>query len=148
MGSQELAAIVRLYREKRGWSQNHLAAQAGMSQAFISRLEAGDYRTAEPPRLQKLADVLGAPLQDLLQAAGMTNAPYRPPATPPLPPPEARYPRGLAWVWERLTPEEQAQVEDHARWLWSRRARRARRAQKDPVPEPEPAHDEATTEGA
>jgi hypothetical protein len=52
----------------------------------------------------------------------------------------------MAWIWERLTPEERAQVEDHARWLWSRRSRR--RAQKQPVPEPEQAHDEAAAEDA
>jgi len=141
MGAKELAHLALTYRKQRGWTQGQVAAYSGLSQSFISELEHERYETAEPATLQRLADALGAPLREFLEAAGITDAPDRPVA-PPRPPPNARYPAGLATLWEHLTPEERAAVEDHARWLWERRTRR--RPKKEPMPEPEEADQDTT----
>jgi transcriptional regulator with XRE-family HTH domain len=112
--ADDLGPLVRQYRRRKGWSQGQLALYTGLSQSYISQLEGGRYKTAEPPTLQKLADALSAPLRELLNAAGITDAPDR-----PIPPGLASAARRAAGVpsewleeWARLepllAPEDQA----------------------------------------
>lgn len=55
-----LGHIIRSTRKERGWSQNDLATQAGVSRPSIARIEGGeDVSTAT---LDKVAEVLGLQL--------------------------------------------------------------------------------------
>jgi transcriptional regulator with XRE-family HTH domain len=56
---------LRKIRERREMTQETLAKKAGVSRAYLSRLEMGRH---DPPlsRLRKLAKVLGVPLTELL----------------------------------------------------------------------------------
>lgn len=57
----ELGCAVRTLREKRGWSQTHLAQAAGMTQSAIARFEAGG-SVPTLPVLERLARALDADL--------------------------------------------------------------------------------------
>lgn len=52
-------------RSARGWSQARLAELSGVSQAYISELEAGEKQPTLPV-IQKLAAALGVSLAELL----------------------------------------------------------------------------------
>ena len=125
-----LAEVVQHYRWQRGISQAQLARYTGLSKSFISQLEGGRYKTAEPPTLQKLADVLEAPLSELLEAAGITEAPYRPIPETLLPPPTQSLPPDLARDLAQLLPEDRARVEEYIRALQALRAKQQRRRSK------------------
>ena len=56
---------VRRYRESRGWSQKELSEKTGLSQSGISKIET-DELTPSVDKLQKVADVLGVALSDLI----------------------------------------------------------------------------------
>ncbi len=69
-----LGQRVREMREKKGWSQNDLAARLpGVRQQSIDQLERGHVK--RPRFLPELADALGAPLQWLLTGEGIRTAP-------------------------------------------------------------------------
>jgi transcriptional regulator with XRE-family HTH domain len=52
---QTIAAQVRVLREHRGWSQEHLGKLAGMAQARVSLIESGEYSGFTLATLRKLA---------------------------------------------------------------------------------------------
>lgn len=52
----ELAALVRTYRHRRGWTQAELADRAGVSRDWVNRLEGGAPRA----EIGKVLDVLSA----------------------------------------------------------------------------------------
>jgi len=54
------------FRKKKGWSQKELSDKAGVSQTYISELEAGKKRPTVVIA-QKLAAALGITLSELLQ---------------------------------------------------------------------------------
>ncbi|HHY95896.1 MAG TPA: helix-turn-helix transcriptional regulator [Firmicutes bacterium] len=59
-------------REAKGWTQTRLARESGVSQTYISELEAGK----SIPTIviaQKLARALGVPLADLVDDAAMES---------------------------------------------------------------------------
>jgi transcriptional regulator with XRE-family HTH domain len=51
----QLAAQIRVLREQRGWTQEELAARAGMKQARVSLLESGEYSGFTLATLRKLS---------------------------------------------------------------------------------------------
>lgn len=53
------------YREQRNWSQTRLAEKSGVSQTYISELEAGK-KQPTIPIIKKLAAALGVTVQELL----------------------------------------------------------------------------------
>jgi transcriptional regulator with XRE-family HTH domain len=57
---------LRQIREGKGMTQDTLAKKAGVSRAYLSRLEMGRH---DPPlsRLRKLAKALGVPVADLVR---------------------------------------------------------------------------------
>ena len=55
---------VRAARERQGWTQRRLAAESGISQPMIARIESQE-RTAKVPELIKVAAALGTTLGDL-----------------------------------------------------------------------------------
>lgn len=57
----ELGRSVRTLREERGWSQTHLAGEAGMTQSAVARFEAGG-TVPSLPVLERLAHALDADL--------------------------------------------------------------------------------------
>jgi ribosome-binding protein aMBF1 (putative translation factor) len=57
----ELGCAVRTLREKRGWSQTHLAQAAGMTQSAVARFESGG-SVPTLPVLERLARALDADL--------------------------------------------------------------------------------------
>jgi len=56
---------IKRYRLIRGWSQSRLARESGVSQTYISELEAGKW-TPNVSVLRKLAAALGVPVAALL----------------------------------------------------------------------------------
>ena len=59
--------VLRSLREQKGWTQTQLAAESGVSQTYISELEAGK---SDPTIaiVRKLASALGVSIADLLAA--------------------------------------------------------------------------------
>lgn len=56
---------LKALRVKKGWSQSRLARESGVSQTYISELEAGKSAPTVPV-VQKLARALGTSVQDLI----------------------------------------------------------------------------------
>jgi len=50
-------------RQKRGWSQSMLAAQARVKQPFIAKLESGNFKNIELKTLVRIAAALNAHLE-------------------------------------------------------------------------------------
>ena len=67
----------KAFRERLGWSQNEAARRAGVSQAFVSRLEAGEHQEAGGRVLQALARALGVTVDDLLREEPRQDGPGR-----------------------------------------------------------------------
>ncbi|MEN6460061.1 MAG: helix-turn-helix transcriptional regulator [Syntrophomonas sp.] len=60
-----MSKLIKRYRLLRGWSQSRLARESGVSQTYISELEAGKW-TPNISVLRKLAAALGVPVSALL----------------------------------------------------------------------------------
>jgi transcriptional regulator with XRE-family HTH domain len=56
---------LREERERKGWSARMLGQRSGVSHAYISHLEAGQYARPGIERLGRLAEALGVPLSAL-----------------------------------------------------------------------------------
>jgi transcriptional regulator with XRE-family HTH domain len=65
-----LMGRVRLARIKRGWSKRELAERAGLSNAYVSLLEAGTWQTPTLVSLVKLAKALGVTREWLVFGEG------------------------------------------------------------------------------
>lgn len=65
MGAKGVDSSIKKYRQLKGWSQSRLARESGVSQTYISELEAGKW-TPNVSILRKLATVLGVPISDLV----------------------------------------------------------------------------------
>jgi transcriptional regulator with XRE-family HTH domain len=66
MVTKRLGAMLKRTRERRGLSQVELCKRARVSQAYLSRLEAGEKRNPGIQILQRLAKALGVPVTELL----------------------------------------------------------------------------------
>jgi len=66
MPPERFAMHLKLFRERRGLTQEALAKKAGISRAYLARLEMGRH---DPPlsRLRKLAKALGVRVGKLLE---------------------------------------------------------------------------------
>ena len=62
-----LSKVVRSLRKARDMTQERLARKAGISQAYLSQLEAGDRKNPSLPTLKKLARAFGVPVAELLE---------------------------------------------------------------------------------
>lgn len=62
-----LAHKLRLLRFMRGWSQNALAEASGLHRTYISAVERGR-RNVSLDNIERLADSLGVPIAELLDA--------------------------------------------------------------------------------
>ena len=71
-GVNGMCERLKRLREAKGWTQTRLARESGVSQTYISELEAGK----SIPTIviaQKLARALGVPLADLVDDAAMES---------------------------------------------------------------------------
>lgn len=55
---------MRALRERRGWLQSDLAAEAGLSKPFVSQVESGA-RDPSPVAAEALARALGVPIGEI-----------------------------------------------------------------------------------
>jgi transcriptional regulator with XRE-family HTH domain len=65
---QTIGARVRQAREKRGWSQETLAAEAGVDRSYMSGVERG-VRNVTVLKLEAIARAIGVSARDLLPPA-------------------------------------------------------------------------------
>lgn len=69
MAKTELGPRLRALRRERGWSQGHLARQAGLSRNFVAQIERGQ-STPTVATLARLAAALAVPIGDLIGDEG------------------------------------------------------------------------------
>ena len=60
--------LVRNYREEKNWSRKRLADQMHRSASWVAHIERGEIRLIDLTVIQRLAAVLGAPLQEFIEA--------------------------------------------------------------------------------
>lgn len=96
--SDTLGSLVKGQRERLGMTQVTLAAQSGVSQNVISRIETGAYKETPPPEvLAGLSDALGIPESEMLASMGYRiEDPSEPDAAD----------RESERAWRRLTKEQ------------------------------------------
>ncbi len=72
----DIGAALKRLRERRGWTQRDLAAQSGLSQSYIAKLEPpnrpGEYKSSRQINpslavLGQLAEAFGIPIEQLLR---------------------------------------------------------------------------------
>lgn len=61
-------------REAKGWSQERLSAESGVSRVTISKWESGQVETPKMGTTRKLADALGIPTEALLRPLALAPA--------------------------------------------------------------------------
>ena len=66
-----LSDYIRKMRKRKGWSQRDLATASGISNAEISRIEAGKRKEPSSSVLKAIANALNIPVEELLQQAGV-----------------------------------------------------------------------------
>jgi transcriptional regulator with XRE-family HTH domain len=95
-----LGAVVKTWREERGWKQAEVARRSGglLKQSTVSYVEADAYARISDKTLQGLARAFGVTVDALLAAAGGADV------TPAPGPPMVELPAGLdpAWVADFL----------------------------------------------
>ena len=69
-----LGDYMREKRKERDWSQRDLAAASGISNAEISRLEAGKRKEPSIVVLEKIAKALNTPMSEVMEHAGLIEA--------------------------------------------------------------------------
>lgn len=62
-----IARNLRVARARTGLSQKELAKRSGVCETTISFLESGKHEMIRMSTLQKLADVLGVPIEELIE---------------------------------------------------------------------------------
>ena len=67
MSPKRVGRMIQRLREEKGLSQRQLASRAGVTNGYISQLEAGDKKNPSLAVLQRLAKALGVPVTGLLQ---------------------------------------------------------------------------------
>lgn len=65
-----IAKKLKVLRTKSGLSQRSLAEKAGVSAAFVSKIESGEYSTLSIDTSHQLAKGLGMTFKDFLEAVG------------------------------------------------------------------------------
>lgn len=67
-----IGARIKYLREARGWTQERLAEEAGVSKSFVSEVE-HDRRNPSAEKLLEIATVLGASLDFIMKGEGRTE---------------------------------------------------------------------------
>jgi transcriptional regulator with XRE-family HTH domain len=66
MSPQRIGKVLKRLREAKALSQLELAKRAGVAQAYLSELEAGQKKNPGIETLRKIAKALGVPVTELL----------------------------------------------------------------------------------
>ncbi len=74
MGAQALGKRLAALRQRHGWSLAKTAAAAGISPAYVQKLERGEISSPSPHKLRALAGALEAPYWELMRLAGYATA--------------------------------------------------------------------------
>lgn len=69
-GNQELGDYVRTRRQSQNLDFNTVADHSGLHHSFWRKLEAGQYQSPDPKRLQRIAQTLSCPVEDLYSLCG------------------------------------------------------------------------------
>ena len=75
---QHIADFIARKRKEAGFTSKELADRSGLSPAYISRIENGEYKSLSLPTAKSLAEGFGLKLRDFLQEAGLLNNEERP----------------------------------------------------------------------
>ena len=78
MSMQELTKYLQSLRPAGKPSLRDIAERSGLSHAFLSKLEAGQYQTVGMETLRAVAEGYGVPIEKLLEVAGFTQEPTLP----------------------------------------------------------------------
>lgn len=117
VSAEGLGARIRKLRESRGWTQDQLARQAGLSKSAISEVES-EVTQPRGPNLIRLATALGASIDYLL--TGKAHAAAPPPSVINVPSELAEVARTLALPYQyvelllQFNGQIQAMRRDHA----------------------------------
>jgi transcriptional regulator with XRE-family HTH domain len=110
-----IGAVLRRAREVRELSAVDASRAAGISAAYLSKLEADAVKKPSPPVLHRLSEALGVPYADLMRLSG-----YRVPGeTPPLPGDTV-----AAALFADLTDDEREELLEYLAWYRARRRSR------------------------
>lgn len=70
MSQINIGEYIKKIRLEKGFTSRKLAKGSGVSQPYISQLETGKNTNPSPEILKKIADALGVPYSDFMEAAG------------------------------------------------------------------------------
>lgn len=115
-----LGQHLRSIRELRGWSLHAAARKAGMSPAYVQKLERGQVAAPSPHKLQALANAYDVPYSELMHLAGYAPSTDGAAAT--------RGPGGLlaqALFAEDVTEDEVEDLISYLRWRRGEKRRRS-----------------------
>jgi transcriptional regulator with XRE-family HTH domain len=110
--SQSLGHALRQARDVRGFSTMEAARSAGISSAYLSKLESDAVKKPSPDILHRLGQTLGLPYADLMVLAG-----YQVPGDP-----DAATPSRLnGALFSDLTDDEREELLEYLAWYRARR---------------------------
>jgi transcriptional regulator with XRE-family HTH domain len=110
--SPSIGSVLRQAREIRGFSALEAARAAGISAAYLSKLENDAVKRPSPHVLHQLSEALAVPYAELMRLTG-----YRVPGPSPSSPGESV---GAA-LFADLTDDERAELVEYLAWYRSRR---------------------------
>src|SRR5436309_15478459 len=111
-------AMLRQAREVREMSGMDAARAAGISAAYLSKLENDAVKKPSPPVLLQLSEALAVPYEDLMRLTG-----YRVPGLPTGQPPAAN---ANAALFADITDAERDELVEYLAWYRERQRRRPR----------------------
>jgi HTH-type transcriptional regulator, competence development regulator len=112
MLASSFGAVLKLAREVRELSTGDAARAAGISAAYLSRLESDAVKRPSPPVLHQLSEALGIPYAELMRLSG-----YRVPGDEDT---EASATVGAA-LFGGLTVDEREELLEYLAWYRARR---------------------------
>ena len=68
--TNRLGQHLKRARERRGWSLARTAEEAGVSTAYVQKLERGEVNSPSPHKLRGLAEALGISFEEVMRLAG------------------------------------------------------------------------------
>ncbi len=109
---RSLGEVLKLARDVRALSAVEAARAAGISAAYLSKLENDAVKKPSPPVLHRLSEALGVPYAELMRLSG-----YAVPGTSDVTPTEAV---GTA-LFADLTDDERDELLEYLAWYRARR---------------------------
>lgn len=110
-----IGAVLKQAREVRQLSAVDAARSAGISAAYLSKLENDAVKKPSPPVLHRLSEALAVPYAELMRLAG-----YRVPGETSVPPTSAV----TAALFADLTEDEREELLEYLAWYRARRRSR------------------------